>query len=564
MGNILSVFAKKPKKYVYGNKKNTLAKSVRRVRDASALAFDCSCSMRFAAALRLGFSNITLRSIGVFLLTFGGYSLAVALLKMYFSGADTAADIAASGAFLLLSLPLTVSSLTLRGSLLASSTGQTLLSYLGIRTDAYKERAPFGRLNAAFIFGVLLGTLTVAVPVADVMLCAVMAVAVALIFSYPEISVIMAAALAPFADGVWFLWLALAGVASFAVKFLRGKRRLRLACYDKTVLVMIVCLTLGAVFALGGVGSAAYIPMAMVYFVVSNSLGGAGYANRVLSVMVASTGAAAAVLSVFVICTAQLEGVSFADAAHLVDIFDENTLACFSVALIPTGVSLLLSGGGLSRRTAFLAVAAMIAYLSVCGMYYCIAAALVGTVAAIMFYNRRAAYLLFAFGAAALVLWMWLGGTRAKVMSLVLSIYGRPDGEGLASEYFLFGEGLVEGFGHGGSFYMALLSRLGVIGLILIMTIVVLLGAAIAILAGKCKTAGRTDYKKACVPMCALIALALLALRMNLWEAHSTYLAFWIFTGAASAYLADAEDKVQRALGADRDVKGRNSASITI
>ena len=564
LGNILSAFSKKPKKYVYGAKKNTLRRGVRRVRDASAYAFDYSISMKCARALRERFSNIRLRCIGVFMLTFGVYGLAAALLKMFFGSGDSGLDIVASSVAALLSLPLMASSLTLRESLLSSAFGQTLLSYFGVRADSYKERAPFGRLNAAFILGVLFGTMTVAVSVTAVVKCTVMILALVLILSYPETSVIIAAAIAPFAEGALLFWLSVFGVVAFAVKLVRGKRRLRLAYYDKTVLVMIVCLTLGAVFAFGGVGSAVYIPMAMMYFVVSNSLGGADYSSRVLSALVASVGIASAVFSILVLAAAHSYDVSFAEAAHLVDIFDENVLACFAVALIPTGVSLLLSGMGLSRRTAFLAVVSMAGYLSVCGMYYCIAAALVGTVAAIMFYNRRAAYTLFALGALAFVLWMWLGGTRARMMSFALSIYGKPDGEALASEYFLFGEGLVEGFGHGGSFYMALLSRLGVIGLILIMAIVVLLAVAIATLGKRCKIAGRTEYKKACVPMCAIIALALLALRMNLWESYGAYLAFWIFTGAASAYISDGEDKVQRAIGVQRDMKGKNGASITI
>ena len=126
---------------------------VRRVRDASALAFDTGITMRVAAEARRRLSSLSLRCAGVFLFTLGIYSAVITLVKMLVWEQDPIVSITASVLCALSAVPLMLSSSTLGESLVKTKTGRTILGFAGIREESVKVKEPFGRANIAFILG---------------------------------------------------------------------------------------------------------------------------------------------------------------------------------------------------------------------------------------------------------------------------------------------------------------------------------------------------------------------------------------------------------------------------
>ena len=537
----------------------------RRFRDATASAFDYGISMKIAAEVRRRFMGLNLRCAGVFIFTFGIYSALTVLVKHFFWEIDPVMGMTISLLAALSAIPLMLSHHTLGESLHKTRTGNTILSLIGIREESVRQVEPFGRSNAAFICGVVIGTLTFFFTPGDMLLFLTALVLGGVILTVPESSVIFAAAILPLGLERLCLVLSVLGIVSFALKYLRYKRTIENTLHDKAAGVMLVLLLLGALVCVHGGGGFSFVSLMMSYFIVSFSPSASSLGDRLVSVLVASGGLSSAVFIGFALADFALSDGkrAFAESMESIAVYDTSVVSVVLVALIPVAVSLLLSGGALARSTSLLSTASMIAFLVLEGGYIYLVSALVGVVFAIMFYNRRVAYLMIALAFAAAVVLAWTGGGEGSVEAFA-NLLGRTEGGDTSYQYFMFGEGLSRGFGRGGSFYTVLMSRLGFVGVAVVLAFSVLVSGELIGLAKKCRILGINIYKKACIPLGGLIALAVCGIRVNIWECHEGFMLFWLLSGSFSAYLAGESAVADKLLEGRREEKSRNAAGITI
>ena len=553
-----------------GLKKNNLTVStkriVRRVRDASAFAFDSGITMRAAAYVRRKFSALSLRCAGVFLFTVGVYSTVIALAKMFVWDIDPVMDTVVSVLCALGALPLMFSASTLGESLVKTKTGKTILGFVGIREESVKCVTPFGRANISFILGVGVGTLSFFAGSGTVIMGVALTVLCGVVLTVPESAVMFASVFIPLGLDMPCTVLSVVGTVSFAIKYLRYKRSAVGYTQDKAAGVMLLCVVLGVLVSVGGGGSAAYIALLFMYFIVSFSPSGRILGGKLMAVLVASGGLSAAVFEAYsIVAYAASKGkLTMEEAVSALSVCDADAMSLAACALIPVAVFITVSGGALSRITSFFCAVSMGAFLVLSGGYIYLISAVVGTVAALMFFNRHLGYLIVSMGIFAAVAWVWLGGSLNTVPQLISSLLLRPDGIDKNYDYFLFGEGLAGGFGHGGSFYMAVMSRLGVVGIAVLMAFGILLVVEIITLERKSAKTGNKVYKNACIPICAIISLLVCGIRINIWETPESFLLFWMLCGASGACIAGGNRRADKLIEADAEEKSKNAADVVI
>ncbi len=539
---------------------------VRRVRDMTASAFDSGITMKVAAWVRRKFSSLSLRCAGTFLLTFGIYSAAIAIVKMFMWETDPIQDVTVSALCALAALPLLFSKLTLGESLVKTGSGRTLLSFLGIREEAVKWDVPFGRSNISFIFGVGVGTLTFFAGAGELLMALALVLLGGVVLTVPEAAVMFAAVFIPLGMSLPCTVLSVLGTVSFLIKYLRYKRCAVGYPHDKAAGVMLLSVVLGVLISVYGGGSASYIALLFVYFIISFSPSGRVLGGKLMATLVASGGLAAAVFEAFAIMSyaATRGGQTMASAVSELSVCDTEVMSLTACALVPVAVYILISGGALSRLTALLCGASMTAFLVICEDYVYLAGAVIGAVAALTFCNRRLGYFTVALGIFSTVVWVWLGGSWNAIPRLMKHVLIRPEGTDASYEYFMFGEGLSGGFGHGGSFYMAVMSRLGFVGIAVLLAFGILLVSEIISLQKKSAMASNTVYKNACIPFCGLISLLVCGLSVNIWESPEVFLLFWMLCGASGACIAGGNRRADKLLEAEREEKSRNSAGIVL
>ena len=540
---------------------------VRRVRDASALAFDTGITMRVAAETRRRLSSLSLRCAGVFLFTLGIYSAVITLVKMLVWEQDPIVSITASVLCALSAVPLMLSSSTLGESLVKTKTGRTILGFAGIREESVKVKEPFGRANIAFILGVAAGTLTFLAPTGAILMGVLLLILCGVVLTVPESAVMFASVFIPLGMDLPCAVLSWVGMISFAIKYLRYKRYAVGFSHDKAAGVMLLSVVLGVLVSVGGAGSSSYIALLSMYFIASLSPSGRALGGKLMATLVAAGGLSAAIFEVFaVIAFAAAKGkLSTAQAVDGIAVCDVNAMSLVACALIPAAMFILISGGALSRVTAFLCAASMTAFLIISQGYVYLVAAVVGTVAAMMFCNKHLGFLVISLGIFSTVAWVWMGKDLMAIPELIKSLLLRPEDMATQSyDYFLFGEGLTGGFGHGGSFYMAVMSRLGIVGIAVLLAFGILLAAELIALERKSKKAANKVYKNACVPLCSIISLLMCGVSVNIWESSEGFLLFWILCGAAGACIAGGNRRADKLIEADAGEKSKNAAGVIV
>ena len=152
--------------------------------------------------LRVSFLNISLRSIGVMLMTFAVYAVAVLLLKYYAAsvfGTGSIDDVFVIAISLVTGLALTVfSDKSIIKSLGSSKiVGPFLSECLGINDsaiDRYPDKPSGNAVGVSFLLGAMLGILTVFSTPARVLLTALMIVFIVTVVNAPEFGLLCSVA----------------------------------------------------------------------------------------------------------------------------------------------------------------------------------------------------------------------------------------------------------------------------------------------------------------------------------------------------------------------------------
>ncbi|MBQ7836153.1 MAG: hypothetical protein IJ389_02755 [Clostridia bacterium] len=523
---------------------------IRYCRDAVVRAFDNSFISRVLVRMRETVPYIRNRVLGTFLLTFGIYSTLISVFKTVFEFGGSADNGFITVSLAIASVPLLISRGTVYTMLSTSRTGRVIGECIGIRLQAMGGSVAIGRENMAFLLGMLAGTLTFVFDPAYIIGMAAAVVVAALILTYPEATVIFAAVLLPMGIDEAFTYLAVVGIVSFIIKLIRRKRYLRFPSHIKAAVLFIgVVAFLGA--ATGNVNNALLALMCMMIAFSDRNGEKAKYASSVaLSVCAVMTSVYLAFYAV-----AYLAGLK-ADLS----VFDVETLSVMSAALVPVSVSRMISGEIMPGRTSFLCFVSTVAFLAVTRSYMCLAAAAVGMALLLFAYRRKLAYFFMSIAGVAYACWVWLGGSNRIAFDTFmgfLSEFNIDEKQGLSAVEIIYGEGLGRGVFSGDNFYDALISGVGLVGVAIFATALILL--AVYIVKQKNKAAEDKEYGflSAFAHYCSLLVLLVCGAQISIWEQESMFVMFWMMLASASAISLDEQTKANVTLYyTDKDEDG--------
>ncbi len=205
------------------------------------------------SALRTKFMNTSLRSVGIFLLTFGIYAAAIFLLKNYVSLSVGDGDID----------DLIVSALAMIGGVLLTAfgdksiiyslangviTGRLLSGVLGINDTTLDKASPKKAktsVGVSFLMGSLLGVLTMFFSTFQVMFALTSVIVAVAIFNIPEFGLMLTAVSVAVIPAEQLSVLAWMTLASYLLKCVRLKRNLRFGTADAVILIAFLLMLVG-------------------------------------------------------------------------------------------------------------------------------------------------------------------------------------------------------------------------------------------------------------------------------------------------------------------------------
>lgn len=516
--------------------------ALKKARIRAVRAFDSSATAFYLKKLRESIPYLKNSVIGAFLLTFGIYSSLIAVFKLTFASGGSIEDVFVSLSAAVISLPLLFSRGTVGTLLTLSQTGALIAKAIGMRVHLNFSKAAWGRSNIAFLLGMLFGSATFILSPLQVMVFVAAAVAASVIFTYPEAAALLLAIVFPLGDGRLFSLIALWGIFSLAVKIFRGKRSVSFHHHRAAVMILLFIVFVSELFK----GDFRFTLMMLPFFILSASDGHGDRAEQTVSVAVAACGCIAAAYMAFA-------GVSvFGNVEADFSAFNIQAMALMCAALVPLAISYMLGKTGLPAQTAFLCSIAMIGFLVYNGYYMYLLASLAGIILFLFFYRRRASYAVFAVACAAYAIWVWMGGSNRIAVDHLMSFLKEL---GIAYDagwlYILIGGNIEGSFGASESFYGAVISKLGVIGLaVLVCAAVLLFGYILREKHGKGEDKSSATYMRAWAPASSAIVLFICGLGTNVWAYDGVFALFWILMGASSAIAADAESKSMRSAAA--------------
>ncbi len=232
--------------------------------------------------LRLYFLNISLRSVGVMLMTFAVYAAAVLLLKHYATsvfGIGSIDDFFVIAISAVTGLALTVFSeksiITSLGS--SKMVGPFLSECLGINDstfDRHSEKPSSNAVGVSFLIGSMMGILTVFSSPARVLSTALLVVFIITIVNAPEFGLLFTVATFTFLSPRYLVMLVSITFVSYLLKCIRLKRNFRFGTADVIALLTVIIMIFGAKISSGVMtqGEWYVIYMSAVYFLAKNLL----------------------------------------------------------------------------------------------------------------------------------------------------------------------------------------------------------------------------------------------------------------------------------------------------
>ena len=221
-----------------------------------------SRTMQTIGNIRNAFLTTSLRSVGVFLFTFGIYAAAIFLLKSYISialgsGANVddlafAAVSALAGLIFICFGDKSIIHSVGNGKIV----GQLLLKCLGVNESSVdKNSSESSRTNAgfAFLLGSLFGAVTLFFTPASVMLFIFAAMIIIGIFHIPEFGLLITATCFSFVSVKTIGVVVAVTLASFLIKCLRLKRNLSFGTADAAMLLLFVAMSISCITSQGSI-----------------------------------------------------------------------------------------------------------------------------------------------------------------------------------------------------------------------------------------------------------------------------------------------------------------------
>ena len=550
--------------------------------------FEQSRILIAAGALVASLIHRKLKTYGAFLLSLGAYGTVTYLIREYVivrrSGQIT--DLVTCLILLLMSFPLMVSKETLASAILRSRLlSNFLFKGLGLPKDHFTKIATFPkRYSAVTAAGMILGALTYFVSPVYYVYVAVLLIAVALIFSYPELGVLAMIGLVPMASlfsrpSLVVLAMVLIICISYFVKLIRGKRVFYLGLIDFAVLLFALILLLGGLISAGGVDSlksAVLSATLMVgYFLTVNLMRTRAWICRGLKAFLLCA-TISGMIGFVQIFTGSLE-LSWLDTEMFSDIgvritstFDNpNVYATYLLLAIPFSLSFIVAK---SDRSKALHIASLV-LLSVCMIETWSRGAWLGVLVSVVLfflvYTRRS------------VAYLMLGGAMLPLTSLLIpdSVVSRFLSIGSASDssatyrisawrgvgrmlrenwfggigvgeaafsavYPAFSYAGIQAIRHTHNLYLQILSETGIVGLVVFLLIVILFVQNCFEYLYRMRKG--SDNGIVVAGLSAVIAVLIMGLTDYVWYNYRVFLMFWIVIALVNAYIRIGNEESRR------------------
>ena len=413
------------------SKRGALASRLRRFRLRLAEFFEKSALLDIGLKKASYLLGCSLRVYGIFLLTFGGYTVLIHYIKLLaFPSAMFGNGTLIWGIIsIVLAIPMigsrhSVAELLQNGLLMHL----LLIDTFGITEDRFdvSRVKKGGRYNVALLLGMFVGILTFILPPQYIILFLLSILGIAVVMSYPEIGVLSLIALTPvlsFSKGTFRaleFGIALTSIA-YLGKLIRGKRVFRLSLIDVMVLVFGGVLCFSGMVSVGGNNSTHQVwhfcLFLLMYFMIVNLIRTPAWLHRAVL-----AGVGSAVLLSFVGIFQYLNGNDDITSGLFrvsMDWFRNSTafesslaFSAFLILLLPLTVAIFVTASdGKSRLVAFGGILAIGAVLILARSTIAWIAALSAMLLFFLIYSRKT------------VCWLALLGLSVPIWDVFLPDY---------------------------------------------------------------------------------------------------------------------------------------------
>jgi len=206
---------------------------------------ESSVIINFFKSLSSIFLACRLKVFGTFLSTFGLYTAIMTVIISFINGNFQTIinhpNIAVSIIMLLSSVPLILSKKNLAEALFSSRTGHLIINITGFSTVKFKNMSQSaGRMNLAFLFGIISGALTYYVSPIYIICAIILTIWLYIVLVKPEFGVLTLFFAVPFLPTMVLAVMVIFVSCSYFIKLFRGKRVFRVEPIDILAIAFIL------------------------------------------------------------------------------------------------------------------------------------------------------------------------------------------------------------------------------------------------------------------------------------------------------------------------------------
>lgn len=562
------------------SKRGHLASRLRRVRLRLAEFFEKSVLLGIGLKKATYLLGCSLRVYGIFLLTFGAYTLLIHYIKFFaFANmAQNATTLMVGITSIVLAIPMvgsrhSVAELLCKGLI----THSLLVDVFGIPEErfeiAYVPRG--GRYNVALFFGMFCGVLTFLIPPQYLILFMFSLLVIALVMSHPEVGVLALIALMPFLAFSEEAFRALEfGIALTAIaylgKLIRGKRVIRFSLIDVLVLLFGVLIWLSGAVSVGGEASArqaGHLCLFLVmYFMVVNLIRTPAWLHRAMLAGIGSAGLVAVLAVIQFLFGGAFSPVNTWDVSwnwlDLTSVFSSlNTFSAYLVLFLPLIFAVLITAVDGKSKLVAMGVGMIFAVALVfTGSKTALLSAIIALLLFFLIYSRKTACWMILFGVT-VPIWqfvipshVWnrfftiadlsnpeiyrhIGGWQGTVQMLYRHLFG---GIGFGSaafttvypQYSLSGLTQME---YPDQFYLSMMCAFGLFGLVVFLIVVTVFAQHCFSYIGNASE----NYSRTFVAagFSGIIGTLVMGLGCDIWQDRLLFLTFFTVWALTCAYI---------------------------
>ena len=576
-------------RYLFGTQ--NIRDFFRAIRQYLAKSFEESGFVRFIQKIGKQFIAIPLKTCGNFFLFFGFYTVLIYVLRRLFPSGQGAELSSVLIGILCCCVGLIMSRSHLS---LAQAIGEGKIScflfvhLFGFRMETMETPPQKNRTLSVFmnVMGMLFGVLTVIVSPGAILLGLLSLVAISLLLAMPEIGVLLSVFSLPFlywfeSPSITLGMMILATAISYLIKIIRGKRIFRFELIDLAILLFFVIMFLSGAFSAGGQNGINEILLSCVlifgYFMTVNLLRTRSLLNR-CSFGLMISGTVTSVLGILQYLTQSFHSGAWLDPAFHSSIdgrvdalFDNpNILAAFLVLTLPFALSFLVQAKGLRER--LVCLFSILSILTCIVFTWCRAAWIAVLIELLLFatiYTKKTfryvvltcvsiPFLAFLLPSSVTKRFMSIGNLADT--SISYRIYTWKGSWRLAKDYLLSGIGYgneayrelypmyayagIEAAEHSHSLYMQLLIGLGLVGLVVLLSVVFLFFQMN--LEHLSTTKKSKDQMMIVAAICAIVAHLIMGIFDFVWFSYRIFFLFWVIIGLACAYTRLDQEELRR------------------